>query len=1147
MTQAIILILFFLSGVTGLIYEIVWTRVFGLIFGNTTLALSLVLAAFMLGLAAGGMILGKRTDRVQNPLRTYALLECGIGVTALLVPMLRSSLEALFAQMFALMSEQILLFHLLKFLMAFVLMLPATFLMGGTLPVLSRATVTEQRRLGVGVGGLYGVNTAGAMLGCFLTGFVFVRWLGVSNSIYFGVAINVLIGALAWMLSRRSASSSTAAEISHSKVTSEKRPVVRLVMIAIAISGFAALAYEVLWTRVLVFVLTNSVYAMTVMLTTMLAGIGIGSHLGGWLADRSKNLLSLFGWIEIAIGLSALTAGFMLINLPAIHDRIFAINPDTSWWYWNGVRFLEAALVMFLPALFMGAAFPVAVKIAAPDLQRIGSKMGLIYFFNTVGGAIGSLLTGFVFVSAIGASATVAAIVIINLLLGGYFIVYQRRPLSTQSTLGYAIAAVVTLMLAIKFTPATIFTVAYSHTEKDFEVIDYREGVEGTVTVHEQKRPLQTSKRIDVDGLNVAGTSFMLRTLQTLQGHIPLLVHPNPQAVLQIGFGTGETSKSALRHPLEKFHLVEISKHVLELSDRHFQDLNAGVLRNPKFSYSILDGKNYIRYSADQYDVVMNDGNYAVATSSASLFTREHFEHCRRRLRPGGIVSSWMTIDLHPDDFAVVLKTFQSVFPYCALWMAPNCINKQVVLMGSTQPWQIDFQKLRERISRPEVNKDFAAINITSAYDFLDCLLLDSAGIREISQDAPINSDEHPLLEFSTRDIRSRDLCSYLNLGKILVRKADIASYLTNLSPQTIARQRVESNLARHREAQRLFLQGMVEAYQGRTPVSLNTLMTGSRLIPESSLAKEFFERVDLIGTQLMVEASQNRDDLNAQLELVRHWIGLAKYQEALDILQRVEKMQPGHPLIHYEMARCSLAMAAFDSAREQIEKSLAVHPQFAAGFYLRGELRFQRGDLDRALQDFQRSLQLDERLYEAHNSIGRIHKRRQEYQKAMTVFQTSLQTMEYQPGIWADLADCSLHLNQFTDAIRFYRQAYDAGYAGPKLLFNLGNAYYYNRDYAKASAAYRRALQRDSLDAEIHYNLGNALMMLNEIREASACFGRAVGINPNQADYFNNLALSYRELGRRTEASAVLDRGLIRHPNSQLLRENYAKLKEQR
>ena len=179
-----IFIAFFLSGVTGLLYEIVWVRIFGLIFGNTTLALSAVLAAFMMGLAGGGLLLGKIADRHEHPLKLYAWLEAGAGLCALLIPLLRAPMESLFAFLYPQAASQATLFFLLKFLVAFLLMFPATFLMGGTLPVLSRAVVRESERTGFGIGTLYGVNTLGAMAGCFVSGFVLFRVIGVANSIY---------------------------------------------------------------------------------------------------------------------------------------------------------------------------------------------------------------------------------------------------------------------------------------------------------------------------------------------------------------------------------------------------------------------------------------------------------------------------------------------------------------------------------------------------------------------------------------------------------------------------------------------------------------------------------------------------------------------------------------------------------------------------------------------------------------------------------------------------------------------------------------------------------------------------------------------------------------------------------------------------
>lgn len=1140
MARIVIFIAFFLSGATGLLYEIVWVRIFGLIFGNTTLALSAVLAAFMMGLAGGGLVLGKIADRHEHALKLYAWLEVGAGLCALFIPLLRVPMESFFAFIYPHATDHATLFFVLKFVVAFLLMFPATFLMGGTLPVLSRAVVRESERTGFGIGTLYGVNTLGAMAGCFVTGFVLIRVIGVSNAIYAGVLTNFIIAAGAYLLWRFSVSMRTAPTPER---VAEEAPLdhrVKIVLAAVAISGFVALAYEVLWARVLVFVMTNSVYAATVTLTTMLCGIGIGSYVGGRWADRSKRLFAVFGWIEIGIGCGALIAAIMLINLSWIHDRIFTIGPRTSWWTWNGVRFFEAFLVMFLPALLMGASFPVAGKIAVTRLQHISSRLGLVYFFNTLGGVAGSFLTSYFLISALGTSATVTAMVLLNLLLGVYLIQYDRRQLSRRMVVGFAVVGVLVMILGIRATPATLFTVAYSHVEKDFPLIDYREGIEGTVTVHEQIKPFSRTKRIDVDGLNVAGTSFMLKTLQTLQGHLPLCLHPNPQSALQIGFGTGETSKCALRHPLADFQVAEISKDVLELSDVYFQDLNEGVLKHPKFDYAIVDGKNIVKYAGRYFDVVMNDGNYAVATSSASLFTKDHFENCRDRLRPGGIVSTWMTIDLDPVDFAIVLKTFQSVFPYCALWMAPNCINKQIVLLGSVEPWQIDFQKLSARLAIPAVKQDFAAINIGSVYDFLDCFMLDHRGIAEISAAYPINTDDRPLLEFSTRDIRSRDFCAYINLGAIAARRPWLGEMITNLPDDAAQRQKIESDLRRHHEATRLLLAGMVEAYQGKTHASLQTLMAGSKLIPESNLAREYFQRADLLGNELIATAALDRRNLEAQVNLSRHLIGLARYEEAIKVLNAVEPTYASHPLVQYELARCYLAQGRADSAKTAIQKATAAHPQFVDALFLEGELLSREEAFDRALILYEKILQIDPRMYEAHNAIGRIYRRQDLHSKAIEEFKKSLAILEFQPAVVEVVGDCHREMNDLKSAISFYQRALQMGGEHANLFFNLGNAFYLNKEFAKASAWYTSALRIDSTNAEIYYNLGNALMMQRKIQEAAAAYAQAVKINDGEPDYFNNLALSYRELGRVTEAKSIFERGLALHPDSRMLMENY-------
>ncbi|HPG38948.1 MAG TPA: fused MFS/spermidine synthase [bacterium] len=1140
MLQTLILLIFFVSGITGLVYEIIWSRVFGLIFGNTTLAFSAVLSAFMMGLAAGSLLIGKRTESMKQHLKIYALLEFGIGVCALLIPLFNGPLEQLFSFFWLYTSELPFLFYLLKFIFAFLIMFPATFFMGGTLPVLSHVFIHSPNKIGLDTGKLYGINTLGAMLGAFLTGFVLVRKIGVFPSVYYAVVTNLLLAAAALLLSRfytDKNASPVKEPVKEIKLPDGKT---RLIITAMAISGFTALSYEVLWNHVLVFILTNSVYALSVMLTTVLGGIGFGSYFGGRLADRYKNQMALLGWIEIALGISAFVAALVLMNLSWLHDKIFMINPGTSWWYWNGIRFLEAFLVMFLPAVFMGASFPVASRIVTPRLQKIGARLGLLYFFNTLGGVIGSFLTAFIFISLFGIAATMAAMILLNLLLGVFFLLNNDSIKTLRFAAGYLLLSVMLLLVILKITPARLFAVAYTHVEKDNALVGFREGIEGTVTVHEIKRPFEQNLRIDVDGLNVAGTSFMLKTLQTLQGYLPICIHGNAKSVLQIGFGTGQTSKSVLRQPVDEFHLVEISKDVLDLSDQYFHDINEGVVHHPGFNHFIADGKNYVKYTRQQYDVIMNDANYAVATASASLFTLEHFLNCRKKLKPGGIFSTWMTIDLDPVDFQIVLKTFQSVFPYCTLWMAPNCVNKQIVLIGAEQPWKIDYAKLSEQFADSSIRKDFADININSAFDVLDCFLLDHDGIRQISMDAPVNTDNHPILEFSTRDIRSRDLCSYQNLGKMIHRRPEPINYLINIADNEKQKNEIEQTLKRHYLAAGLLLKGMLENYQGNLYASSHTLIEGSRMIPESNLAKQFFEKIDLVNKQLLVEAGHGSENSNARLNLARYWIGLLKFDEALRTLRSLEKRYPHNIQITFEMARAFQGIARTDSARIYIFKTLQLKPDFAAALYFAGEMEYRQGEYPRALEYLNKALQQDGRMYEAHNTIGRIYMNQRNFSPAARSFARSLDIMEFQPVTMFNLADCYMQLKDMPKAITCYQNAQIMGVKDAELYFNLGNAFYMTQKYTMAEESYLNALALDSTNAEIYYNFGNTLILTQKTDSAIAAYMKAVSLNPNEPDYYNNLAMAYKQSGRMNESLRVFNRALQRFPDSKQLAENY-------
>jgi spermidine synthase len=1145
MRKSVVLVLFFMSGFTGLVYEIIWTRIFGLIFGNTTLAISTVLAAFMLGLALGGRKFAKTGDHLRNHLRTYALLELGVGISALLIPALNGGLEALFALIHPALQNIPFIFYLIKFAVAFVVMLPATFLMGGTLPVISHVVVTHREKIGLGFGILYSVNTFGAVCGTFLTAFFLIRTIGVVESIFLAVTLNILIGLAALGIFRFSKMAKTAEIHEQPSATTMFSSNFRFILWIMALSGFVALSYEVLWSRILVFLMTNSVYAFAVMLTTFLFGIAIGSYFGGRIADRWKERNSLLGWAEVAMGVAAFIAAYLLIHLPAIHEKILTFGPETSWWQFNGVRFLEAFMIMFPPTFLMGAAFPVAGKILVADLSKMSASLGWLYFYNTIGGVLGSFLTGFIFISFFGTSVTMIAMVVINLSLGVVLLVNGKKGFSRKNMGFITASGIAAFLLALTLTPKTVFTPVYASVEKGYPIIDFREGIEGTATVHQSDLPMQHTKRIDVDGLNVAGTSFMLRTLQILQGNLPQFVNPNAQTVLQIGFGTGQTSHSTLLYPIKSFTLVEISKDVMDLARLHFSEINKGVLQNPRFNYIIIDGKNFVKYTPEKYDVIMNDANYAVATPSASLFTRDHFEYCRRKLKPGGILSTWMTTDLDPRDFDIVLKTFQSVFPYSLLWMAPNCINKQVVLMGSTGPIKLDFQAIEKKLSDPQIENDLAAVNINSAYDLLDCLVLDSQGIEQISKDAPLNSDDYPILEFSRRAIRSRDMCAAQNLAKILTHRPDAEALLVNLPNDSAMEKDVGENLRRHELASGDFLRGMLAFYQGQPEEGMDILLNGSRLVPQSNLASQFFKDMDLVTTQLAVAAQQHPNNPEAQLQLIRQQISQSNYAEALKYLQKLQNRFPQNPLIYYESARCYFSQSKLELAKRDFEKSLELNPDMSGSWYFLGEIFRRQNRPEKALTTFQKALNIDPRTYEALNGSAAVYKSQGDFSRAAKLYRQSLEQMEYQPEVAAELGDCYLKLKNYPLAVDQYNKALSMGNTSEKVVFNMGNAFLLAGQYTEAEKCFNNILASNDSNPEIYYNLGNLQAMQNQFSRAIPLYKKAIALSKNEPDYFNNLGMCYRRTGKIRQALAVFSEGLQLHPDSPLLVKNAEETKK--
>ena len=455
-THNVVFLLFLCSGVSSLIFEVVWLRQLSVILGNTVFAVSAVLTVFMGGLALGSFLAGRMIDRRNDPLRVYALIEISIGLLGFLLTSLLTQTGPVYILFHNSMGDNPILQYIARYVFSFFLLIIPTTLMGATLPVLSKFVVENKYSLGLNVGRLYALNTLGAAGGCYLAGFMLIGNLGIRMTVLIASALSVTVGALAWYYQKRLGESGFIIYESpvYESESSHKQSNFRILILGVfAISGFVALGYEVLWTRVLISYLGNSVYAFSTMLTTFLIGIALGSLVLSSFVDKRKRLVTCFGLIEVTIGF------YVLLSLYMFGwgvDKLAMLRQPYPVWQWTGVRFMKAFALMFVPTFFFGATFPVASRIYTINFRRVGQSIGELYTWNTLGAIIGTVVTGFVLMPMLGIEKSLLVLLCMNLCIGMALCVAE--PNMTRKSIFLLLAAIaLTTGIGLSKVPRNIF------------------------------------------------------------------------------------------------------------------------------------------------------------------------------------------------------------------------------------------------------------------------------------------------------------------------------------------------------------------------------------------------------------------------------------------------------------------------------------------------------------------------------------------------------------------------------------------------------------------------------------------------------------------------------------------------------------------
>jgi spermidine synthase len=730
-----ILLLYFFSGVSALVYEIVWARMFGLIIGTAVAAWAAVLVAYMGGMAIGAVAGGRIADRVRRPLQFFVFFEAGIGLFGAASPAILHGVQQLYAIMPFLPGMQTII--------AVTVLIVPTMLMGATFPVVSRALVAEERPYSYDLGMIYAANTSGAIIGTLATGFFLLPAVGMSASLIFAAAINfaVAFGAMFCARNRDSGYAKNTSLTIIENSTSQRRMPAWLFPSVLACSGFCAMAFEVLWSRALVFFLTSTTYAFTTTLSVVLMGLAGGGLAAAVVARSRRDPVAWIAALQVCIGFWGFASPFLLHGIdPAIY---FAESRIVHfWWQWIAVRYAVCFTVIFPAAFCMGATFPLAIGASCRSFDTVGRVIGSLSSLNTLGGIAGSLAAAFLLIPVAGIQRSLAIVAIINC-FAGLAVMSRGMKVPWNRIFAGALASLVLCLICLTFSgrhPMVLYSRAIRGAAHPVSVASYKEDQTASVAVLETSR----GRTLNIDGFNAAGT-YRYEYMHLL-AHLPILLSPLPDTVLVICLGTGTTCGiTALYSQVERVDCAEISPAVIA-SVHYFADVNYSIADNPKISIITGDGRNHLLRTLRRYDVITLEPMHPYLASATNLYSADFYRICRTRLSEHGVMAQWVPMHvLSRREYRMLIASFASVFPHTSLWF----LGTEGVLIGAMDSLRIDIGILKRRMSQDDVRDDLAKISLSCPERLLSCFLMGERQIKEYVKDVPFISDDMPRIEFS--------------------------------------------------------------------------------------------------------------------------------------------------------------------------------------------------------------------------------------------------------------------------------------------------------------------------------------------------------------------------------------------------------------
>jgi len=1017
--ELLVLIFFFLSGLTGLIYEILWTRLIVELIGGTPFAISIVLTVFMGGLGLGSYLAGRTIDRVKKPMRLiriYGILELIIGIYALAIPVLLAAFKPLYAIIYNRLFEHFMLYNVLTFIGCSVILCVPVICMGATLPVLCRFYVTKLSHLGTHAGRLYGLNTIGAAMGALLCGFWLISIWGVMGTLIFAVLINVVIGFVCILASYKvkMRQVSTEEEVSEpAKPSSQEkvqdrelsgnRTVLIGALIIFGVSGFCGMAYEVIWTKLLALIVAPTTYSFTIVLVTFITGLALGSMIFGRLADKSNKTFRLLIFTQINAALFVLGISQLLGNSQFFFTKLI---------YSFGSNFLLLSIskavillvFMILPTLCLGATFPLVGKIYTQTVSKVGRSLGFAYAINTIGAVLGSFCAGFVLIPLVGKEKALSIVIMLQLLTSlviAGIVLSQKKAAIMKKRFWPVVPALAGLILCFyfpmwnrhilakgkyhRFDEIGITIENYGWLETLFEgpeilaklerseVVYYGDGIGGFTTVLKYTGPFgEETYSMVISGKADASSRADMQT-QTLLAHFGMLFHKDPRTVMVLGLASGITAGEVLYYPVEQVDVIDINPQVVKASD-FFLPWNNNVLSNSKTNLIIQDAIAHLRLTRQKYDVIISEPSNPWMAGLASLFTHDFFVDVKDRLNEDGIfVQFIISYEMDWPTFSLIGRTFAQVFPNSILVSTdPSTTSNDYLLVGFKGKGRLALENAQRKLAYTQRSTNVTLLDAKLLYR-----LIVSENLQKLFGQGPVNTDNRPRLEFAAPKL--------MHLHSPTVKNNILSNKWLSPTTNKIINQvktDVDAQIDFAAYALKLYspFQDMVDLSKATATQKGRFFELLERYCAGNPIDFAMFEDDELRQRCISIQRETLQNNIDTLPDKAISYFYLANLYyisdmmpEAIIYYLKLLEMEPGNADAHSNLGYALMRQDRLDEAVLHLNEAVRIKPNLPQPHNNLGHILAQQNKFDEAIIHFKKALRIKPDLATAHNDLGYV------------------------------------------------------------------------------------------------------------------------------------------------------------------------------